>query len=180
MTNLAQHRSKIGPMFFASRFGSRLAALCLALFLLIPVVVSPASAADNPKVVASMKDLKAELAKLGEAKLDGDALFFGAAKINDNYTVVDAIKTKHEGTATVFAKKGANYVRVSTNVMKDGKRAVGSILDPSGPAYAAINKGEAYYGLVDILGKMYDTGYEPIKNAAGEVIGVAYVGYLME
>ncbi len=179
MIGLAKQHPQAGRVFPAIRL-PRLAAAFVALSFLLSFVVSPVFAADNPKVVESMKDLKAELAKLGEPKLDGDNLFFGATKINDDYKVVDAVKTKHEGTATVFAKKGANFVRVTTNVMKDGKRAVGSILDPSGPAYAAVSKGEAYYGLVDILGKMYDTGYEPIKNAAGEVIGVAYVGYLME
>lgn len=33
------------------------------------------------------------------------------------------------------------------------------------------------YGVVDILGKQYDTGYEPIKNPSGEIIGVYYFGY---
>jgi hypothetical protein len=50
-------------------------------------------------------------------------------------------------------------------------------LDPNGQAIAAIRKGEVFYGVVDILGSQYDTGYEPIKSAAGEIIGVYYVGY---
>lgn len=40
-----------------------------------------------------------------------------------------------------------------------------------------INKGEAFYGEVDILGKPYVTGYDPIKDASGKVIGIWYVGY---
>jgi hypothetical protein len=54
------------------------------------------------------------------------------------------------------------------------------MLDPNGPAYAAVSKGEAFYGIVDILGKKYDAGYEPVKNAAGETIGVYYVGFAVE
>jgi hypothetical protein len=38
-----------------------------------------------------------------------------------------------------------------------------------------INKGEAFYGEVDILGKPYVTGYDPIKDASGKVIGIWYV-----
>jgi hypothetical protein len=152
----------------------------LATLLSFSLIAASASAADNPKVLESMQTLKAELAKLGAPKLDGENLNFGTTKVNGDFTVVDAVKAKHEGTATLFAKKGTNFVRVSTNVMKEGKRAVGSVLDPSGPAYAAINQGKAFYGLVDILGKTYDTGYEPIKSESGEVIGIAYVGYLME
>jgi hypothetical protein len=140
----------------------------------------PAPAADTQDVKSAMQTLKQETAKLGPAKLDGEVLYFGSAKINDDFTVVDAVKSKHGGTATLFMKKGNNFVRVSTNVLKDGQRAIGTILDPSGPAYAAVNQGNAFYGMVDILGKIYDTGYEPIKGDGGAIIGVYYVGYPME
>lgn len=136
--------------------------------------------ATGGNVKGAMQALKDDTAKLGGAKLDGDALFFGSTKVNEDYTVVDGVKAKHGGTATLFAKKGNNYVRVSTNVMKEGNRAVGTILDPSGPAYAAISQGKAFYGMVDILGKIYDTGYEPIKGDGDAIIGVYYVGYMME
>lgn len=152
----------------------------LALILSLPFITSPVSAADNPKVLEAMASLKAETAKLGAPKLDGENLFFGTTKINDDFTIVDAVNTKHGSTATLFAKKGNNFVRVSTNVMKEGKRAVGSNLDVAGPAYMAISQNKPFYGLVDILGKTYDTGYEPIKSESGDTIGVYYVGFLME
>ena len=76
-------------------------------------------------------------------------------------------------------KAGDEYVRVATNVKKDdGSRAIGTILDPTGPAIATIKKGEAYYGEATILGKPYVTGYDPIKDASGNVIGIYYVGYM--
>jgi hypothetical protein len=78
-------------------------------------------------------------------------------------------------------KAGAEYVRVATNVKKDdGSRAIGTILDPNGPAIAMIKKGEAYYGDATILGKPYITGYDPIKDTTGTVIGIYYVGYLKQ
>lgn len=139
-----------------------------------------ADTAFTAKVKAAMTAMKAEAEKLGAPKLDGEVLFFGTVKINDNFELVDALKAKFGGTATFFVKKGNGFTRVSTNVMKDGKRAVGTPLDPSGPAIAAIRQGTVYYGVVDILGKLYDTGYEPIKTSKGEIIGVYYVGQLME
>jgi hypothetical protein len=158
----------------------RIVSVFLSLFLLLPFITAPVFAADNPKIQAAMLSLKDSTAKLGAPKLDGEDLYFGTTKANGDFAIVDEIKAKHEATATIFAKKGTNFVRISTNVMKEGQRAVGSVLDPSGPAYAAIKQGNAFYGLVDILGKTYDTGYEPIKSASGEVIGILYVGYLME
>ena len=41
----------------------------------------------------------------------------------------------------------------------------------------SIRKGEPFYGEVDILGKPYITGYEPILDSSKSVIGIYYVGY---
>lgn len=152
--------------------------LVVTLFSLLVFVLT--AHAQSAKVSGAMTALKADLGKLGVAKLEGDALFFGRSKINDDFTVVDAVKAAHGGTATVFMKKGTNYVRISTNVMKNNVRAVGTPLDPNGPAKAAIDQGKPFYGPVDILGKLYDTGYEPIRDAKGDTVGVYYVGYPLE
>jgi hypothetical protein len=163
-----------------------LAAGCfIATSILMPSV---GNAQADPKVKASMDALKAATAKLGAPKTEGmeavsgknaSALYFGTTKVNNNYDVVDAVVKEHGGTATLFAKTGDEYVRVSTNVPKpDGSgRATGTILDPAGKAIVAINAGKAFYGEVTILGVPYITGYEPIKDASGKVIGIWYVGY---
>ena len=59
----------------------------------------------------------------------------------------------------------------------DGSRAIGTVLDPKGKAFAAIANGESFYGEVQILGKPYIAGYEPIRDASNNIIGVYYVGY---
>ena len=161
-----------------------LAAACfIASSMLMP---SAGNAQADPKVAKAMADLKAATAKLGAPKVDGkeavsgkdaSALYFGTTKINNNFAVVDDVVKANSGTATLFAKTGDEYVRVSTNVPKDNGRATGTILDPRGKAIVEINAGKAFYGEVDILGKPYITGYEPIKDAAGAVIGIYYVGY---
>ena len=99
--------------------------------------------------------------------------------MNNNFAAVDEVVAEAEGTATLFVKAGDDYVRVSTNVPKpDGSgRAIGTVLDPTGKAIEAIRKGIAFYGEVPILGTPYVTGYEPIKDAGGKVIGILYVGY---
>jgi hypothetical protein len=147
-----------------------------------------ANAQADPKVQKSMADLKAATARLGAPSIkgmeavsgkDASALYFGTTKVNNNYDVVDAVVKQNGGTATLFAKTGDEYVRVSTNVPKpDGSgRATGTILDPKGKVIGNINKGEPFYGGVDILGVRYLTGYEPIKDASGKIIGIYYVGY---
>ena len=163
-----------------------LAAGCLAASAML--VPSAGYAQADPRVTKSMETLKTMTAKLGAPKLEGNeavagkeapALYFGATKINNNFDIVDAVgKDDGKGmTATLFAKGGDEYIRVSTSVPKpDGSgRAVGTVL--AGPALEAIKAGKAYYGEVSILGTPYITGYEPIKDSSGTHIGVYYVGY---
>lgn len=150
-------------------------------------VLTDVSVAQDAKVQAAMQALKSKAEKLGPAKIEGTdtvagkqvpAIYFGSAKQNNNFTLVDDVAKEHGGTATIFVKNGNEYVRVTTNVMTDdGKRAVGTTLDPKGKAIVAISKGDAFYGDVDILGKPYTTGYDPIRDAGKNVIGIYYVGY---
>jgi hypothetical protein len=44
-------------------------------------------------------------------------------------------------------------------------------------AIQAIRKVGQFYGKATILGEPYMTGYEPIKDASGNVIGIYYAGY---
>jgi hypothetical protein len=135
----------------------------------------------------AMAFLKAETAKLGAPEIKGEeavagksapALFFGDTKMNNNFALVDKVQEEMGATATLFVNSGDEFIRVATNVKKaDGSRAIGTNLDPKGKAIAAIKANEAYYGEADILGKAYVTGYEPLRDPAGKVIGVYYVGY---
>ncbi|MDO8990415.1 MAG: methyl-accepting chemotaxis protein [Sideroxyarcus sp.] len=98
----------------------------------------------------------------------------------NRYELVDGVVRVAGGTATLFVKSGEDFVRVSTNVKRDNERATGTILDPKGKAIAALREGKAFYGQVDILGNPYLAGYEPIRNAQGQVIGIWYVGYKVD
>jgi hypothetical protein len=160
------------------------AAGCLVSAVLMPGLAN----AQEARIKKSMDDLMTATAKLGAPKTEGmeavggtDAptLYFGSTKMNNNFSVVDEVaKAGGDGmTATLFVKGGDDYIRVATNVPRPdgGGRAIGTKL--AGPALESIKSGKAFYGEVPILGTPYMTGYEPIKNAAGAVIGVYYVGY---
>lgn len=144
--------------------------------------------AQDAKVKTAMALLKTNAAKLGPPKIEGTdsvagkqvpAIYFGSTKQNNNFTLVDDVVKEAGGTATIFVKSGDDFVRVATNVKKDdGSRAIGTVLDPKGKAIEALKKNEAFYGDVDILGKPYTTGYEPIFDAGKNIIGIYYVGYM--
>jgi hypothetical protein len=144
--------------------------------------------AQDAKVKTAMDLLQSMTGKLGPPKIEGSdavagqkapAIYFGSTEMNNNFDLVDAVVKQAGGTATIFVKSGDDFVRVATNVKKDdGSRAIGTLLDPKGKAIASIQKGTAFYGEVDILGKPYITGYEPIRDASKNVIGIYYVGYM--
>jgi len=162
--------------------------LTVALILAATTLRTEVGAAQDAKVKAAMELLVSMAHKLGPPRIQGSdvvagkevpAIYFGSTKMNNNFDLVDEVVKRAQGTATIFVKNGDDYVRVATNVKKDdGSRAIGTILDPKGKAIAAISKGDAFYGDVDILGKPYTTGYEPIRDSAKTVIGIYYVGYL--
>ncbi len=157
-------------------------------FIGAAATLSGAGQAQDAKVKTAMDTLKSMAEKLGQPKIEGTdtvagkqvpAIYFGSTKMDNNFDLVDAVVKQAGGTATIFVKNGDEYVRVATNVKKDdGSRAIGTILDPKGKAIESIKKNEAFYGEADILGKPYITGYDPIRDASKNVIGIYYVGYL--
>jgi hypothetical protein len=154
--------------------------IALMVFLMIPL----AQAKNDPKV--SLEALKSTLKKMGAAATGDKAkvgdvevpdLKFGNKSVVGNFMVVDSIKKSHGGTATLFVKNGEEYIRVSTNVLKDdGTRAIGTPLAKN-KAYEAVQKGETFCGEVEILGKPFNTCYEPIKDDKNQTLGIYYVGY---
>ena len=140
----------------------------------------------HERVVSSMKLLKERGDEMGTPSQGGEVmvkqtpatqLFIGGEAQANNFALVDGLTAVMGGTATLFSKTGDDFIRVSTNVIKDGERAIGTKLAPQGKAMAQIRQRKAYYGAVDILGSPYLTAYEPMFNAAQQVIGIWYVGY---
>ena len=127
-----------------------------------------------------MAALKDQTTKLGAPNIDGNdavggrdapALYFGSTKMNNNFSVVDAVA--EEGgqgmAASLFVKSGNDYIRVATNVSTriGSGRGIGRVL--TGPALELIKAGNAYYGKAPVLGTPYISGYEPIKDASGAI-----------
>ena len=108
-------------------------------------------------------------------------IIVGGKSQTGNFELVDYVTRLAKGTATIFSKDGERFVRITTNVLKDdGSRAVGTELNQTTKAYAALSNGHAFYGVVDILGNPYITGYEPLNAKNGDYIGLTYVGYKAE
>ncbi|MDR7049306.1 methyl-accepting chemotaxis protein-2 (aspartate sensor receptor) [Duganella sp. 3397] len=105
------------------------------------------------------------------------SLMHGGKALNLDFTGPDKFTNETGVIATIFAANGAEFVRVTTSLKKEnGERAVGTQLDHAHPSYPLLRNGQRYIGLATLFGKQFITQYDPIKDAAGNVIGVLFIG----
>ncbi|AQQ34990.1 Cache 3/Cache 2 fusion domain-containing protein [Burkholderia cenocepacia] len=104
-------------------------------------------------------------------------LLAGGQPLDLDYSIPDQFLKKSGAIATIFARDGDDFVRITTSLKKqDGTRAVGTKLDRAGPAYAPLVAGRSYTGLAKLFGRSYITQYKPVTDATGRVIGALFVG----
>ncbi len=102
-------------------------------------------------------------------------------KLNDNYTAVDKFAALTHGTASVFARKGDSFVRITTSAKQpDGSRAAASTITRDSPSYAALAAGKPYSGRLQAGGRSYMTYYEAVKDDSGKVVGLLGIGFDMD
>jgi methyl-accepting chemotaxis protein len=103
--------------------------------------------------------------------------------------LVDDVATLVGGTVTLFQRMNdaGDMLRVATNVRKaDGERAIGTYIpavNPDGrpnPVVGAVLAGETFRGRAFVVDAWYQTAYEPIRDRAGEIVGMLYVGLKQE
>ncbi|PJI43729.1 MAG: chemotaxis protein [Rhizobium sp.] len=120
----------------------------------------------------NLQILQTELRQRGDPQVREGALYYGDTRINDDVAIVDAVREKAGGTATIFL----GDLRIATNVTKpDGSRAVGTRLTAETVIETVLRQGKAFRGEAEILGEAYYTIYEPILSD-GQVVGILYVG----
>ena len=130
----------------------------------------------NNNLASNMRLLQQNLTDEGGTltfSVQSGRLYVGTHGIDAADAAVDRVRAIIGGSATIFL----GDTRIATNVTKpDGTRAVGTRL-AQGAAYdAVLRQGVPYKGEVDVLGTPYLARYEPIRDAAGNVIGMLYVG----
>nr|WP_248917995.1 methyl-accepting chemotaxis protein [Pseudomonas entomophila] len=106
------------------------------------------------------------------------ALYLGDHLLNNDFQQVDAFQQMTAGVATLFVRSGDDFVRISTSLTKqDGSRAIGTQLDRQHPAYSKLMAGQTYVGRAVLFERNYMTRYVPVRDGAGRVIAVLFVGF---
>lgn len=164
------------------KLGTKINIIVFAIIIVLSVVIG---FVVNQEITSGIKQFATEKAKgdmglayryinnkyPGEWEIREDKLYKGTTVLNDNYEVVDKIGEDTGDTVTIFQ----GDTRIATNVMMDGERAIGTQASPD-VVSTVLNQGESFYGEANVVGQLYQTAYMPLKNPAGEVIGILYVG----
>lgn len=104
-------------------------------------------------------------------------MFAYGETINSDNSIVDSFTKITDAVATIFVKSGDDYIRISTSLLDQHQnRHIGTKLEHSNPAYAALSAGEKYMGLATLFGREYMTHYTPLKDDQGEIIGATFIG----
>jgi methyl-accepting chemotaxis protein len=104
-------------------------------------------------------------------------LKLGDKVLNMDFAVADQFTEATGAVATVFAKSGDDFIRVTTSLKNEkGERAIGTLLDRAHPGYKATLDGKTYIGAATLFGRPFITQYDPIRNAQGQVVGLSFVG----
>lgn len=125
-----------------------------------------------------------ELSETGTGLVDGPpreghltALMRGSAPLAVNEALADSVSARTKSLVTYFSRDPATgqFERIITTVQRpDGSRATGTLLDPNGPAFAALTAGQPLLGEVEILGSQYLSIYEPVFDGSGAVVGAVF------
>jgi len=105
----------------------------------------------------------------------GELRSYGAL-VNEDTSSVDKFAHETGGIAAVFARKGNDFVRVTTSVKDaEGKRPFGTLLE-AGAALEKARKGEPHVGRMVVGGKPYMGYYLPSKDSTGKVVALLFIG----
>ncbi len=104
---------------------------------------------------------------------------------NEKVPLVDEIKDLIGSTCSVFQKinDAGDMVRIATNLITpEGRRAVGSLMPATradglpDPVIEAVLRGKTYFAHERLFEEWYNTIYQPLKDPAGNIIGMISVG----
>ncbi|AVO49431.1 methyl-accepting chemotaxis protein [Melaminivora suipulveris] len=97
--------------------------------------------------------------------------------VNGDTSAVDKFAGETGGVAAVYARRGDDFVAVTTSVKNaEGQRALDAPLPRTDAAYATVLRGEPFTGLVKAGGKSYMGHYLPIKDAGGRAVALLFIG----
>ncbi len=161
------------PNFGRRKFGklsnqfNLLIAVMTTLIVTVMILISGAVTRSNINVELI------DQAVVGTNLLEYELSLHSSDSGEDKTEILDRLKQITGCEFTIFN----GDVREFTTIVIDGKRVVGTTLDPS-IADIVLRQGKSYTGEAEILGEPHITSYIPHLDENGEIVGVVFAGIL--
>lgn len=126
---------------------------------------------DKVKSDLSVGNILIEASYRGEWKLADGKLYKGNIEMNDNVVLLDLVEKLTGDACTIFLGDS----RITTTVRQGDRREVGTKAARE-TVENVLGKGKKYFGIVDISGKKYYAGYQPLKDKKGNIVGMLEIG----
>lgn len=109
-------------------------------------------------------------------------LYYNNVSLINQNEAIDYFSSITDAVATIFTKtKSGEWIRVATSLIGEGgERAIYTKLNPNGAAAMALKEGKEYRGRAKLFDTNYMAEYRPIKDRAGNIIGVMFLAYNIE
>ncbi len=107
-------------------------------------------------------------------KLDGQVVgsVTAGVDLSSDTRFVDLIKETIGVECTIFH----GDTRVSTTIVREGKRAVGTKMDNPRVLETVLQQGKTFHSQNQILGREFNTAYWPLRDLEGKIVGMLFIG----
>lgn len=100
----------------------------------------------------------------------------GETELHENNTLSDDFLSRTGAISTLFVRSGNDFIRVATSLRKEnGDRAIGTVLDTTSPAFAAVTKGRSIVASRFCSASAISRSTSLLK-CGRRVIGIIFVG----
>lgn len=104
----------------------------------------------------------------GDWKIINDQLYKGDVNMVENFDIPDKVGELTNGNAVSIFQ---NDIRISTNIVENGERAMLTKVSDE-VATVVLEQKKRFIGSANVLGVQHQAAYDPILDSQGEVIGV--------
>jgi methyl-accepting chemotaxis protein len=128
------------------------------------------------EVTGFVGDIAGKMPLLANAPVQKDGKVIGsvavAVDVAANNSLVDTLRKIMGVEATVFS----GQVRVSSTILENGKRVIGTSITDKEVIQKVLGENQAVSKHLTFFGKPYITAYWPLTDADGKPVGIGFVG----
>ncbi|MHC1683532.1 MAG: Cache 3/Cache 2 fusion domain-containing protein [Clostridiaceae bacterium] len=103
-------------------------------------------------------------------------MYAGKHKLTLENDLVDDIKQSTSAIATIFLLYDNKLIRISTSMLENKVRKLGSYIDSDSECYKQIVSNKSYFTTIKSEGEQYLTRYKPLVDKNNKVIGAIALG----